>query len=141
MTADIVITSATVFDDKQVAGWAALGDPTRKVSAVFGCRQQQIIEHGGAPADVPVVTDEQIVRHSAVARSVGLEFLYVLNGRCDHVQVEAPGVRCQLIADVDWIVQCVRATTVVVADQRVAHLVRSRYSRQELGIRSRPSQP
>jgi collagenase-like PrtC family protease len=135
VTADIEITSATVWDDKQVERWALLGNSTRKVTAVFGCRQQQIIGHGRAPDDVPVVTDEEIVRHSAAARSVGVEFLYLLNGRCDHLQVEAPKVRDQLIADIDWIVQCVRASTVVVADRRVAHLVRSRYSRETLGIR------
>ena len=135
MTAEIEITSATVWDDGQVARWALLGNTARRVTAVFGCRQQQIIGHGRAPGDVPAVTDEQVVRHSALARSVGLEFLYLLNGRCDHLQIDAPEVRGQLIADIDWIVQCVRATSVVVADQRVARLVRSRYSRQALGIR------
>lgn len=135
MTADIEVTSATVWDDGQVARWALLGDSERKVTAVFGCRQQQIIGHGRAPDDVPAVTDEQIIRHSAVSRRSGLEFLYLLNGRCDHLQIEAPEVRSQLIADIDWIVQCVRATSVVVADQRVARMVRSRYSRDVVGIR------
>src|ERR1039458_1731673 len=78
MTAEIEITSATVWDDGQVARWALLGNTARRVTAVFGCRQQQIIGHGRAPGDVPAVTDEQVVRHSALARSVGLEFLYVL---------------------------------------------------------------
>src|ERR1039458_9741102 len=81
MTAEIEITSATVWDDGQVARWALLGNTARRVTAVFGCRQQQIIGHGRAPGDVPAVTDEQVVRHSALARSVGLEFLYLLNGR------------------------------------------------------------
>lgn len=135
MTDNIEITTATVWDDAQVARWALLGHPARRVAAVFGCRQQQLIGHGRAPNDVPAVTDAQIVQHAALARSVGLEFLYLLNGRCDHLEVEALELRDQLVADLDWIVQCVRATSVVVADPRVARLVRSRYPRHALGIR------
>jgi len=135
MSSEIEITSATVWDDQQVTRWAGLGDSARRVASVFGCRQQQLIGHGRAPGDVPVVTDEAIVRHSAVARSVGLEFLYLLNGRCEHLQVGTPSVRDQLIADIDWIVQTVRATSIVVADLRVARLIRSRYSRRAVGLR------
>ncbi len=135
MSVDIEIASATIWDDQQVERWAALGDSTRKVTAVFGCRQQQIIGHGRAPDDVPFVKDEQIIRHSAVARNVGLDFLYLLNGRCDHLRIEDPEIRNQIIEEIDWIVQCVRAKAVVVADHRVAHLIRSRYPRHMLGIR------
>ena len=135
MTRGIEITAATVWDDQQILRWGSIGSPERKVAAVFGCRQQQLVGHGRAPDDVPEASDEHIERHSALARSVGLEFLYLLNGRCEHLKLDDLEIQRRILDEVDWIVHSVRASCVVVADLRLGRLIRSRYPKEVLGIR------
>ena len=90
---------------------------------IFGSRQQQIVGHGRAPDDVPSVTDRTIVEHAAYAKSVGLEFLYLFNGRCDHLDLKLPIVKQRVLEDLEWVVQEVKAPCVIVADPRVAQLL------------------
>jgi collagenase-like PrtC family protease len=135
MTSGIEITAATVWDHQQIARWASLGNYSRRVTSVFGCRQKQLVGHGRAPGDVPEVTDLQIEQHSAVARSVGLKFLYLLNGRCERLQFDNPEVRERLVDDLNWIVNAVHASGVIVADLRLARLIRSYYPKELLEIR------
>jgi hypothetical protein len=107
----------------------------RTVAAVFGCRQQQLVGHGRAPGDVPSVEDVRIVHHARMARSGGLQFLYLLNGRCEHLDLSDGRDRAHFFADLEWIAEDVRADCVVVADLRVAKLIRSRYSSRLLPMR------
>jgi collagenase-like PrtC family protease len=66
---------------------------------------------------------------------LGLRFFYLLNGRCTHLDFEDSRIRSALFADVEWIVETVRADVVIVADLRIAKLIRQRYSASQLGIR------
>lgn len=127
MTADIEIVAATMWDNEQVARWAALENTTRIVTTIFGCKREQIVGHGRAPGDVPAVRDDDIIGHAAKAQSLGLNFLYLLNGRCEHLDFSQPLVQRQVLEEVDWIVNSVRANGVVIADFRLASLVRSVY--------------
>jgi len=127
MNSKIELTVATRWDDVQIAEFAKLSTSERSVSSIFGSRQQQLIGHGRAPADVPAVKDCDIVRHAKVARDHGIQFIYLLNGRCDHLDFDDDKVKQQFLADLEWIVEEVRSDCVIVADLRVARLVRSQY--------------
>jgi hypothetical protein len=84
---------------------------------------------------VPEVKDESIVRHANKARTLGIQFLYLLNGRCDHLDFTDNKILRAFFSDLEWIVEEVRADCVIVADIRVARLIRSRYSSNALAIR------
>lgn len=131
----IEITAATVWDDHQIARWASLDGSAGQITTVFGSRQEQLVGHGRAPNDVPKISSTRIEQHAAHARRVGLKFFYLLNGRCAHLQFEEPRTYGQIISDLDWVVNSVRATGVVVADLRLARLIRSQYPRETLDIR------
>jgi collagenase-like PrtC family protease len=135
MSTRIEINSATRWDDAALARWSRLGTTDRTLTSVFGSRQQQLVGHGRAPQDIPAVDDAGIVRHAAAARNLGMQFLYLLNGRCEHLDVREHGVRAQLQADLEWIVEEVRADCVVVADLRVAEAVRSMYGPHDVALR------
>jgi hypothetical protein len=61
--------------------------------------------------------------------------LYLLNGRCEHLAFEEPRTRARFYSDLEWVAEDVRADGVVVADVRVAKLIRARYSTSSLPIR------
>ena len=128
MKREIQLTVATRWDDTQIAEFAKLSTSERSVSSIFGSRQQQLIGHGRAPADVPHVEDCDIVRHAKVAHDHGIQFIYLLNGRCDHLDFDDYNVKQQFLADLEWIVEEVHSDCVIVADLRVARLVRSQYA-------------
>jgi hypothetical protein len=131
----IDISAPTFWRDDQVRRWAAWGSDGRKVASVYGCRQSQIVGHGRSPRDVDYVSDDRIVEHAAAVRHAGLEFLYLLNGRCDHLDISDGEVRRSVEIDIEWIVEAVRPTAVVVADTRIAHLVRAKYPASDIGIK------
>jgi collagenase-like PrtC family protease len=135
MNPEIELTVATKWDDVQIAEFAKLSTCERAVSSIFGSRQQQLIGHGRAPSDVPHVEDCAVVRHAKVAHDCGLQFIYLLNGRCEHLDLDDVKIRSQFLADLEWIVEEVRSDCVIVADLRVARLVRSKYAADSLAIR------
>ncbi|MEO6324579.1 MAG: hypothetical protein ABIQ65_08135 [Thermoanaerobaculia bacterium] len=132
---DIDLTVATVWNDSQIGRWARTGSVDRRVASIFGSRQTQLTGHGRAPGDVPAVDDTRIVAHAALARAEGLTFLYLLNGLCRHLDFTDMAIQRRLQEDLDWIAGDVQADGVVVADIRVARLIRQRYSAERLPIR------
>ncbi len=135
MRSEIEINIATVWNDEQLGLWNGLRTETRSIHSVFGSRQQQLVGHGRAPGDVPPVSDERIVSHARAARELGIEFLYLLNGRCEHIDFSIPSVLSQFMADLEWIVEEVLADVIIVADLRIAQLIRTCYSPARVGIR------
>jgi collagenase-like PrtC family protease len=131
----VELNVATVWDDQQIVRWANLESAVHKVTSVFGCLQEQLSGHGRAPGDVPAVQPEALVRHAAMARSVGIEFLYLLNGRCEHIDVEDPDIRKNLFELIRWVVEEVKADCIVVADLRLAQLIRKLYAPETIRLR------
>jgi hypothetical protein len=74
------------------------------------------------------VEDCDIVRHAKVAHDHGIQFIYLLNGRCDQLDFDDDKVKQQFLTDLEWIVEEVRSDCVIIADLRVARLVRSQYA-------------
>lgn len=135
MSSEIEFTVATSWDDAQIVRWAQISTSQRAISSVFGSRQEQLIGHGRAPADVPQVEDSEIIRHARVAQANGIQFLYLLNGRCEHLDLGDHNIKRAFFSELEWIAEELRADCVIVADLRVARLVRSRYSSDSLAIR------
>jgi collagenase-like PrtC family protease len=130
----IELNVATVWDDQQVLRWAGF-DGVHKVTSIFGCLQEQPSGHGRAPADISQVQPHALVRHAAIARSAGIDFLYLLNGRCEHIDVEDRHIRKELSALIRWIVEEVKAAGIVVADLRLARLIRILYPPTSVRLR------
>lgn len=135
MNGKIQFSAATRWDDDQLRRWANLSSDQRELSSIYGCRQEQLIGHGRAPADVPYVDDETIERHALLARSLGVKFLYLLNGNCHHLDLSMPSVRKEFLTDLEWIVDGVKADAVVVANPRAVGIIRSRYGPEKLAVR------
>lgn len=131
----IELNIATRWDDEAIIRWAAGGNASRRISSVFGSRQQQLTGHGRAPADVQWVADAEIARHAHVAHAHGLKFLYLLNGRCEHMDFNDVDLRLQVLTDVEWIIEDVRADCIVVADLRLGELIRSAFSSRKVALR------
>ncbi|HET7200953.1 MAG TPA: U32 family peptidase [Burkholderiales bacterium] len=131
----IELNVATVWDEEQIARWAAWSHPTCAVRSVFGSMQQQLSGHGRSPGDVPFVEPSKVVEHARSAQALGLEFLYLLNGRCEHLDLAVPAVRQALREQIRWVAAEVQADVVVVADLRVARLVRAEYPADRLRLR------
>jgi len=132
---EIHFSVATVWSDDQIAEWASLGTPARAVTSVYGCRREQLVGHGRAPDDVPAVDARAIEHHARVARQHGMRFLYLFNGRCEHLDFSCPATRRTILADVEWAVEAVRADCLVVADLRLAQIIRSVYSSSKVGLK------
>jgi collagenase-like PrtC family protease len=126
---------ATVWDDDQIAGWRGWTQPGVAVRSVYGCMRQQISGHGRSPGDVPDVAPAKLIAHARCAQELGLDFLYLLNGRCEHLDLEDPRSRREMRYHIEWVAEEVRADVVVVADLRVARLVREIYPAARLPIR------
>jgi len=131
----IELNAPTHWDDEALSRWAGLQTGDRVLASVFGSRQEQLVGHGRAPGDVPPVDDATIVRHAAVSRALGIQFLYLLNGRCTSLDIANPSIRARLDSDVEWIVETVGADAIVVADPRVAAAIRERYRADRVAIR------
>lgn len=125
----------TVWSDSQLKRWSDLGSSSARVGAVFGSRRVQSVGHGRAPADVPEVTDTSIVEHARTARRHGIAFLYLLNGLCRHLDLEHADTKTRVLRDIEWVVEEVQPTSIVVADRRLGTLLRARYGPEVVGLR------
>lgn len=123
------------WDDELLSQWKTSGSESRTLFGIYGCKQRQLVGHGRAPLDVPFVPDERIRAHASLARSLGVEFAYLLNGRCEHLDVTDSRTLRRIREDLEWVVEDVRANCVVISDLRVARIARSLYKRDRLGLR------
>lgn len=118
---------ASAWDSEQIDRWVASGTAARRVGSVFGSRQRQLLGHGRAPADVPAVSDEQIVSHCRRVRARGVEFHYLLNGLSQHLDLADSATLRGIDAELAWVVEEVQPSALVIADLRIAKRVHARY--------------
>jgi collagenase-like PrtC family protease len=133
--AKVEFSVATVWDNGQIKKWSELNTSKSGVTEIFGCRQTTLIGHGRAPIDVPYVDDETIVSHVRQAQRDGIRFMYLLNGRCDHINFSEKNMRELLRRDLEWIIEQLCADAVVISDIRLAKFVRQHYPAERIAIR------
>ena len=132
---EIELNVPTLWNNAQVSRWAAAGNGTCAVRSTYGCLQTQLGGHGRAPGDVPYVDPEQLVEHVAHVRNTGIEFLYLLNGLCRHLDLDDAPTRAAFLDQLGWILDRVAPDCLVISDRRVARLVRSVWAAHEIRIR------
>ncbi len=131
---DVDFSVPTLWNDTQVAKWISLPVAGRRLTSVFGSLQLQPGGHARSPSEVPYVDKVTLVDHVEKVKRLGLKFLYLLNGLSPQRNIDGSTL-LPLLQNVDWVLNRVCPDGIVIADIRVAHLIRSEFTSSNIPFR------